>query len=111
MVITILQLVNRKVFVAFLAEEYLGLNGLFSNILSVLSVSEMGIGTAMIFSLYQPVANRDTEKIKSLMALYKKLYSVIGWFVLCAGAAITPFLHFFIKEMPDIKMENVNNMY
>ena len=102
MVITILQLVNRKVFVAFLAEEYLGLNGLFSNILSVLSVSEMGIGTAMIFSLYQPVANRDTEKIKSLMALYKKLYSVIGWFVLCAGAAITPFLHFFIKEMPDI---------
>ena len=101
-VIMVLQLVNRKVFVNFLADEYLGLNGLFSNILSMLSMSEMGIGTAMIFSLYQPVGENNTEKIKSLMRLYKKLYTIIGWFVLGMGFAITPFLRFFIKEMPDI---------
>ena len=99
---TLLQLVNRKVFILFLSSEYLGLNGLFSNILSMLSLSEMGIGTAIIFALYKPIAEKDTERIKSLMALYKKLYTCIGCFVLLAGAVLTPFLHLMIKEIPDI---------
>lgn len=99
---TLLQLINRKVFILFLSSEYLGLNGLFSNILSMLSLSEMGVGTAIVFALYKPIAEKDTEKIKSLMSLYKKLYTVIGIFVLVAGAALTPFLHLLIKEMPDI---------
>ncbi len=101
-VLTVLQLINRSVFVNFLAEEYLGLNGLFYNILSVLSMSEMGIGTAMIFALYQPIGKGDTEKIKSLMRLYKRLYSLIGGFVMSVGLLITPFLSFFMKEMPNI---------
>lgn len=101
-IIAVMQLINRKVFVNFLASDYLGLNGLFSNILSVLSMSEMGIGTAMIFSLYQPVGEGDIEKTKSLMRLYKRLYSMIGWFVLVVGLLLTPFLSLFIKEMPDI---------
>ena len=101
-VTTLLQLVNRKVFILFLSSEYLGLNGLFSNILSMLSLSEMGIGAAIVFALYKPIAEKNTEKVKSLMALYKKLYTIIGTFVLIAGALLTPFLHLLIKEMPDI---------
>lgn len=102
MVTMLLQLINRRVFINYLSSEYLGLNGLFSNILSMLSLSEMGVGTAMIYALYKPVADNDTEKIKSLMQLYKKFYTVIGLFILLVGIAITPFLHIFIKEMPDI---------
>ncbi len=101
-VIMLLQLVNRKVFVNFLASEYLGLNGLFSNILSMLSMSEMGVGTAIIFALYKPLGEGDTEHVKSLMQLYKRLYTGIGCFVLGVGALLTPWLHIFIKEMPDI---------
>ena len=102
LVITVLQLINRKIFVIYLADEYLGLNGLFYDILSMLSLSEMGIGTAMIYSLYKPVADEDREKIKSLMLLYKKLYTAIGMFVLAGSVILTPFLIFFVKEMPDI---------
>lgn len=102
LVTTLLQLVNRKVFIHFLCSDYLGLNGLFSNILSMLSLSEMGVGAAIVFALYKPIAENDTEKIKSLMALYKRLYTFIGMFVLTAGALLTPFLHLLIKEMPDI---------
>ena len=69
----ILQLVNRLVFVKCLSVEYLGINGLFTNILSMLALSELGIGTAIVFALYKPVAEKNIEKIKSLMALYKKL--------------------------------------
>lgn len=102
MVTMLLQLINRRVFIHYLSSDYLGLNGLFSNILSMLSLSEMGVGTAMIYALYKPVADNDTEKIKSLMQLYKKFYTIIGGFILVAGTVLTPFLHIFIKEMPDI---------
>ena len=98
----LLQLINRKVFVNYLTSDYLGLNGLFSNILSMLSLSEMGVGAAMIFALYKPVAEKDNEKIKSLMNLYKKFYTVIGCFILIVGIVLSPFLSVFIKEMPDI---------
>ncbi len=98
----LLQFVNRRVFVNFLSGEYLGLNGLFADILSMLSLSELGVEGAMIYALYKPVAEKDIEKVKSLMKLYKTLYRAIGCFILCVGFALTPFLHIFIKEMPDI---------
>jgi O-antigen/teichoic acid export membrane protein len=102
-VVTILlQFVNRKVFVSLLDAEYLGLNGLFSNILSLLALSELGVGMAMTYALYKPIADNDIPRIKSLMKLYKKVYSVIGFFVLAAGALLTPILHLLIKDMPDI---------
>ena len=99
----ILQLVGRRVFLMVLSNEYLGLGGLFSSILSMLALSELGVGTAMVYALYKPVAENNTEKIKSLMALYKKLYTAIGVFILVVGVLVTPFLQFLIKDMPDIK--------
>lgn len=100
LVIIVLQLASRFVFIKMLPAEYLGLSGLFTNILSFLTLSELGIGTAISFALYKPLAENDTKKIKSLMALFKKFYIVIGSFILLAGVALTPFLKYFVLDLP-----------
>lgn len=105
--IILLQVFNRTVFVKYLPVEYLGLNGLFSNILSMLSLSELGIGTAMVYALYKPIASDDKETIKSIMNVYKKLYIFVGMSVLVLGFAITPFLKYLIKDAPG----NIGNLH
>lgn len=103
----IISVVTRVIFVKFLSSEYLGLNGLFTNILTMLSLVELGIGPAMAYALYEPLAKHNTEKIKSLMWLYKKAYIVIGIAVLVIGAALIPALPFIITDMPDIPYINL----
>lgn len=98
--------VLRRVFVSVLGQEYLGLNGLFSDILSMLSLAELGFGTSIVFSLYEPMARNDIEKIKSLMALYKRAYYIVGTSVILAGSLLAPYLNLFVKEMP----ENIPNI-
>lgn len=93
----------RTVFIHSLGKVYLGVEGLFSNILAMLALAELGVGTAITFSLYKPLAERDEEKIKSLMAYFKKFYIGIACFIAVAGLILTPFIGFFIKEPPDIK--------
>ena len=93
----ILQFLNRTIFLAYLSIDYLGINGLFSNLISMLNLAELGIAGAMVYALYKPLAEQDTDRIKSLMYLYKKLYSFVGIFVLFVGFLITPFLGFFIN--------------
>ena len=107
---TIISFVIRTVFIKILGEEYLGVNGLFTNILTVLSFAELGIGNAIIYSMYKPIAEEDREKIKALMHLYKKTYTVIGCIVLIIGFCIIPFLNFFIKDPPNIS-ENLKFIY
>ncbi|UZD45484.1 lipopolysaccharide biosynthesis protein [Peribacillus frigoritolerans] len=98
----LISFIARIVFIQVLGAEYLGLNGLFVNILSILSLVELGIGPAITFSLYKPLAENDIEKIKSLMKLYKKAYICIGILILIIGICFTPFLEVFIKTIPDI---------
>lgn len=93
---------SRKIFVSILAIEYLGLSGLFSNILTLLSITELGIGSAFICLLYKPLADDKKEKIASIMSVYKKIYTIIGCVVGIVGVSLTPILPFLIKEMPDI---------
>ncbi|PEZ83318.1 MULTISPECIES: hypothetical protein [Bacillaceae] len=100
--ILIITLIARMVFVKYLSIEYLGINGLFGNIMSFLALADLGIGGAMIFSLYKPIAENDRSKIVVLMQLYKRIYTYIGLTVLILGLSITPFLNFIIKDMPDI---------
>lgn len=88
----------RTIFIYFLGKEYLGVNGLFTNILTLLSFAELGIGNAIIFSLYKPIAENDTEKIKSLMRLYLKCYRCIGFFIIAIGLILTPFIPYLIKN-------------
>lgn len=92
----------RTVFIYTLGKEYLGLSGLFNNILSMLSLADLGIGVAITFSLYKPIEENDEDKIKILMRVFKKTYICIGAVVIIIGVALTPFLDFFIKDMPDI---------
>lgn len=96
------QFASRTVIIYVLTIEYVGLSGLFSNILTMLSLAELGIGEAITFSLYGPIARNEKKTITEIMAFYKKVYISVGIFVLVAGFALTPFIDFFIKDMPDI---------
>lgn len=94
----LLQFISRTVFIHYLGEGYLGINGLFSNVLGVLSFAELGIGTAINFSLYKPVAEHDTERIKAYMYYYKWAYRVIALIVSILGLLLVPFLHVLVKD-------------
>ena len=93
-----IQFVSRTVFIHYLGKDYLGINGLFSSILGVLSFAELGIGTAMNFSLYRPVAEGDTEKIKSYMYCYKWAYRAIAGIIAVLGLSLVPFLNVLVRD-------------
>lgn len=92
----------KTIFIFILGNEYLGINGLFSNIITLLSLADLGIGVAIPYSLYKPLAEKDEKKIRGLMNFYKKIYNIIGCVVLVVGLSLTPFLPLIIKEMPNI---------
>lgn len=94
---SIVLMVCRTVFVYKLGEEYLGVSGLFSNVLGVLSFTELGIGSAITFSLYKPIAENDNEKIKSLLQLFKKAYRIVALIVASVGICLIPFLSYLVK--------------
>lgn len=103
----VLTFISRTVFIKVLGEHYLGLNGLYTNILSVLSFAELGIGAAMTFSLYKPLAEGDDDQILALMNLYRKCYHVIAAIIFGGGVILTPFLSFLIKSGSN----HVGNIY
>ena len=96
LVLALLKFLSRRIFVVFLGKEYLGISGLFTDILSLLSLAELGFGVSVTYSLYGPAARGDTETVKSLMALYRRVYRLVGLTVLAVGLALTPFLDFFV---------------
>lgn len=106
----ILKFAVRIVFVRFLSVEYLGLNTLFSNILQVLSLAELGVGSAIVYSMYKPVADGDTEKIKSLIGIYKKFYWIIGGVITVVGLAIIPLLPYLMSGGTTLEV-NLNLVY
>lgn len=95
---TVLGFILRTVFIQKLDETLLGVNGLYTGVLSLLSMAELGIGTALNFSLYAPVAQKNYDRIKSYMHFYKKAYRIIGLIVAVLGITLIPFLKFFIKD-------------
>lgn len=107
---TFLGLICRMVFTRTLAADYLGINGLFSNILSMLSLAELGIGTAIVYALYKPLATDDRPQIASLVRFYGQCYRIIGIVVGIAGLCLMPFLNVLIQEPPDIS-ENLQIIY
>lgn len=109
----LLPFVIRTVIIRKLGEEYLGISGLFGSILQVLNLSELGFGTAMVYSMYRPIAENDTEKVCALLNLYRKFYRFIGGAILLAGIAVAPFLPHLIKGScpPDINIYAVYTIY
>ncbi len=98
-IIIVIGLVAQAIFIKILNTEYLGLNGLFTNIISMLGIVELGVGSAIIYNLYKPIANNNKEEIKSLMKFYKKSYSIIGIIVLILGLIVIPFLPLIVKDI------------
>ena len=98
-IVTILiGLVTQKIFINILGTEYIGLNGLFNNIISMLAIAELGIGSAIIYNLYEPIANNNKEKIKSLLNFYKKSYRLIALIITVVGICVIPFLNIIVGE-------------
>lgn len=95
---TILSFVVRTVFIKVLGEQYLGVNGLFTNILQVISLAELGIGTAINYALYDPLAKEDYKKVSIIMNFYKRVYETIGAIILIAGLILIPFLGTLMKD-------------
>ena len=92
----------RTIMIYYLGIEYVGLNSLFTSILSVLNLAELGVGTAMVFSMYKPIAEDDTSTICALLNLYKKYYRIIGAVVLVGGLIVLPFVPYLISgDVPD----------
>ena len=78
--------------------EYAGLNSLFSSILAILNLAELGVSRAIVYSMYSPIAQRDKNKICALLNFYKKTYIIIGFVVLIIGLSLMPFLSIFVKD-------------
>ena len=106
----ILRIIVRIIFIRVIGQEYLGLNSVFTEIITALQLVELGIGPAMAYSLYKPLAENDTKKVQSLMALFKKAYRIIGIVILVGGIAFTPFYGFFINEIPE-NISHINMIY
>ncbi|NBH18812.1 hypothetical protein D3Z55_15470 [Clostridiaceae bacterium] len=94
----ILGIFNRKIVIDVLGIEYQGINGLFNNIMSMLSIAELGIGISMIYHLYLPLENKNLSTIRSLMNFYKKCYIIIAGIIFSTGILIIPGLKYIIQN-------------
>jgi O-antigen/teichoic acid export membrane protein len=102
-ILIILNFINRTVFIMFLSDELLGVSGLFSDILMMLSLADLGLGVSMAYSFYKPLAEDDKDKISSLIGFYRKMYTYIAAVVFVVGVALTPFLDFFVNTETEIE--------
>ena len=89
---SLLKFACRTVFIYTLGKDYLGISSLYTNVLTILSLSELGFSTAVTYSLYEPLAKGDREMTRSLMAFFRKVYRIVGLTVLLLGLCLMPFL-------------------
>lgn len=106
----VFQFAMRTAFIHILGNEYTGISGLFTDILNVLSLMELGLDSSMVYALYKPVAQKDARRIKALMRFYRKAFTIIGITVLAAGVLCTPFLGYIVKGVPNIK-EDIRGIF
>ncbi len=107
LIMLILAFVSRSVFIYCVSIEYLGIQGLFSDILTMLSLADLGFGTAMTFSMYKPLADNDKEKLAALTHFYKKVYTIIAVVITAIGVMLIPFLRFLVNtdnEIPHLTL-------
>lgn len=100
--------ITRTFFIASFGKSYLGINGLFSNILQMLSLAEFGVGSAILFKLYEPIAREDHHRIAVLMNFYKRAYQLIGVVVTILGLSLIPFLPVLIGDYDRILSLRIN---
>lgn len=93
-----LRFITRTVFIYTLGKMFLGINGLFAEIMTMLSLTNLGVGTAIVYRLYKPIANNDEQQVRILLKFYKKAYQAIGAVILILGLCLFPFLKVLIKD-------------
>lgn len=96
-----LRLLNRYIFIRTMSQEYLGIGGLFTNILTILSLAELGVTDALNYAMYEPVKNGDIALVRSVLGLCRKYYYRIGIAVLVIGSLFMPFLPALLSDIPD----------
>lgn len=109
MITILLGFVVRWLFIRTLGQEYLGVNSVMESVLTLLSMTELGIGTSVAFALYQPINDGDQKRIGSLMAFYRKVYHLIGVLTAVVGVLLIPFIGFFTKDAANVA--NMNFIY
>ncbi len=108
----LLAFVYRTFFIKILSADYLGLNGLFSSVLTVISLVDLGIASAIVFRLYKPLSEGDVRSVGQLMNYFKRAYRTIALVVFCLGMAIFPFIGHLIKDTSEIPADvNIKVVY
>lgn len=107
----ILSFILRTIFIKTLGNEYLGINGIFTNILSIISIVELGFGAAITIFLYKPIADNDIEEIAKLKNFYKKVYTTIGMIIFLISILIIPFLPIIIKDVSSEVERQLTSVY
>lgn len=111
LIILLVNFIQRTVFIYVLGKTLSGVNGVYTDVLSVLSLTELGIGTALNYSLYKPVAEQDIQKIKSYMRFYRKAYLTIAGVIAVLGIGISPFLKYILKNPGNLTIEELTLYY
>ena len=111
LLIVVLKFVTRTVFIHTLGKAYLGINGLFADILSMLSLAELGVDTAITYQLYKPLAEHDDKRVRMLLKFYKQAYRVIGAVILLMGLALIPLLPVLIKDYESLAALKINAVF
>lgn len=107
----LLSFISRTIFIRILGVDLLGVNGLFTDVLSLLSMADLGFNTAMVYSFYKPIAENDTKKISALTNFYKKVYNIIAISITIIGIAILPFLNLIVNTDKDIPLLKVYYLF
>lgn len=105
----VLTFISRTVFIWGFGIEYLGINGLFADVLGLLSMADLGFNTAMVYSFYKPLADDNSKKIAALISFYKQVYSIIAIAVIFIGVCLIPALPYLINV--EKKIPNLNIIY
>lgn len=98
LLLVVMNFITRRVFLQALGSSYLGVEGYFSNILSILSLTNLGFGTAIVFKLYKPIEEKDQRRIQVLMRLYREVYFVVGCVIAALGLILIPFLPNLVRD-------------
>ena len=108
-ILTILEFIRRTVFIRILGENLLGINGVFTNIIQIFSLAELGLNNVVSYSFYKPLAENDAQKISALICFYRRIYNVIALVVLGIGLCLFPFVPYIIRT--DVQVPHVNLIY
>lgn len=98
------------VFIRTLGAQYAGVSALFTSVLTVLAFADLGMGTAIAYNLYRPIAQHDHEKIHAYLRFYGRMYKIVALVVLVGGLICCPLLPYLVKDVPDIR-ENITVIF